>query len=279
MTILRPMVIYLSRFSASQKYLEYFANISQNLMGIGCGSSGGMSGEGAIFKVLKKSAAPPYTIFDVGSNKGQFLDIILSQIPAGDYRIHCFEPSTYPFGLLCEKAKGIPNISLNQIGLGKEKGEVPLYYHTPGAGTASLTKRRLDHFGKRTMVSETVSIDTLDNYCHANMISHIDLLKMDVEGHELDVLHGASEIMNRNRIRMISFEFGGCNIDTRTFMQDYFYFFPSYMKIFRLTPSGYLFTLPKYREQDEQFRTSNFLVINEAFQSKAREGGDGDSVS
>jgi FkbM family methyltransferase len=261
----RPVVVRLSGFAASQRLLNYVANVAQFLMGINCGASACQSGEEGVIAELKKRASPPYLIFDVGSNKGQFLDRVFADLPAEQCRVHCFEPAAYTFGLLTEKTKTIPGVVLNNLALGDEPGERELFYHKPGAGTASLTRRRLDHLGITQSQSETVRVETIDRYCREKGVERIDLLKLDVEGHELEVLRGASETLAQNRVRLVTFEFGGCNIDTRTFLQDYFYFFSSEWRFFRLTPSGYLLPLPQYREQDEQFRTSNFLVLNAGF--------------
>jgi len=58
-------------------------------------------------------------------------------------------------------------------------------------------------------------------------------------------------------------ESSGCNIDSRTFFQDFFYFFKKYgmSNITRITPTGYLAPIHRYQEVYEQFRTSNFLVF------------------
>lgn len=40
---------------------------------------------------------------------------------------------------------------------------------------------------------ETILVDTIDNYCRTTTFRHIDLLKIDTEGYELDVLEGAAE--------------------------------------------------------------------------------------
>ena len=50
----------------------------------------------------------------------------------------------------------------------------------------------------------------------------IDFFKIDVEGHEMDVLKGIGDKISN--IKLIQFEFGGCNIDTRCFFQDFWYF-------------------------------------------------------
>ena len=44
-----------------------------------------------------------------------------------------------------------------------------------------------------------MDIDTIDNYCAENSIDHIHLLKIDIEGHELDVLSGARECLIQNQ--------------------------------------------------------------------------------
>jgi hypothetical protein len=67
------------------------------------------------------------------------------------------------------------------------------------------------------------------------------------------------------KIGMLSFEFGGCNIDSRTYFQDFWHFFrENGMKsIFRIAPSGCLVPLKQYKEEYEQFRTTNFLVLQD----------------
>jgi FkbM family methyltransferase len=162
---------------------------------------------------------------------------------------------------LSDNTPGSATITLNNIALGKQKGETQLYYDEKKSGLASLTKRRLDHFQINFEESEVISIDTLDNYCKTNNINNINLLKIDVEGHELDVLAGATEMFHKKAIDIVTFEFGGCNIDTRSFFQDFYYFFADAgMSISRITPSGYLFPIESYTEILEQFRTTNFVA-------------------
>ena len=50
------------------------------------------------------------------------------------------------------------------MALGKEIGEMTLYYNKPGSGLASLSKRRLEHFNIDFDESEIVKVDTLDHY-------------------------------------------------------------------------------------------------------------------
>ena len=153
------------------------------------------------------------------------------------------------------------NITLNNFGLGAENATATLHYDTKGSGLASLTKRRLEHFNIDFKQSEAVKIITLDEYCRTQNISRIHLLKMDVEGHELDILNGAKEMFAKKAIDIATFEFGGCNIDTRTFFQDFWYFFTAQkMQIYRILPNGNLHKIHAYKEIYEQFTTTNFVA-------------------
>ena len=48
-----------------------------------------------------------------------------------------------------------------------------------------------------------VKVDLLDNYCNEKKITKIDLLKIDVEGSEIDVLEGSSNILKNTNVLLI----------------------------------------------------------------------------
>lgn len=250
-----------------QLFLGWLAMAAQYLQGIGAGTDIASSGERTVFEQLlwRSHWGERISIFDVGANRGQFLHLARCSLEGRDFTVHCFEPARRTFELLRESAARLPDTILNNCGLGREPGEFDLYYDAAGSGLASLTKRELAHFGVEMAHSEKVRIATLDAYCAGHGIERIDLLKIDVEGHELDVLHGARRMFAQSAIGMVLFEFGGCNIDTRTFFQDFYRFFAERnMHISRITPAGTLFELETYSEALEQFRTSNFVAIRQA---------------
>lgn len=259
---LRSRVVQLTGNPRAQRWLQKNVELSQYLLGIGAGGAVEASGEKAIFRLLKSRSHPPYTVLDVGANQGQFLNLVRDELSSVPFHLHCFEPSQATFEILRAKAGEDARVTLNHFGLGREPSRAELYYDQPGSGLASMTRRRLDHFGIDVAFSEQVEIRTVDLYCRQHNIDRISLLKIDIEGHELDALAGAQEMFLRRAIDMVTFEFGGCNIDTRTFFQDFWYFFKKQeFDLFRIAPSGYLFPLLDYREIDEQFRTVNYLAV------------------
>jgi hypothetical protein len=58
------------------------------------GFGGLRSGERATFRILRAYSLKGSLHFDLGSNKGQFLELILTNIGTTEYQIHCFEPAT-----------------------------------------------------------------------------------------------------------------------------------------------------------------------------------------
>lgn len=257
----------LTRSTLVQRVMERMIPYAQGHLGIGSGADVFFSGESAVFKKLRsrtRKTSDPLCIFDVGSNQGQFLRLIDQNLDT-PYRVHCFEPSRQPYEILRKVAAERPNVVLNNFGLGNTPGEFDLFSNEEGSGLASLTKRRLDHFGLDFNYHERIRIQTLDSYCLEKSIDHIDLLKIDVEGHELDVLNGGERMFSERRVEMATFEFGGCNIDSRTFFQDFYYFFKSHgmSSIYRILPTGTLQEIKKYAETLEQFRTTNFLVVKD----------------
>lgn len=265
----RKALSLVAKSTFGRKLIQRLVFEGQHELGIGSGHNVGLSGEASVldlFKHLDRKTTEPICIFDVGANHGQFLGLVDSCLRGPSPIIHCFEPSVTSFSKLRQKAGTRPNTFLNPFGLGLTAGDFPLYANEDGSCLASLSQRKLDHVGINFEITETVSISKLDDYCQKREIKIIDLLKLDVEGHELDVLQGAATMFRENRIRMVTFEFGGCNIDSRTYFQDFYQFFTSYglHSIFRILPSGKLHKIERYSETLEQFQTTNFLAVSDS---------------
>lgn len=236
--------------------LELSAQVAQ---GKGWGSATIDNEVKASLTLAKSCGLKEICALDVGANNGLWTLALKAQEPRSE--VHAFEPSSVAFQTLTNALHGLNSVNLYQLGIGNYSGKTNLYFDKPGSGLASLSKRRLNHFDIDFSQMEEIELTTLDNW-NANRkpgMSQPNLLKMDVEGHELDVLAGA--IATLSSIKVIQFEFGGCNIDSKTYLQDFWYFFKERsFKMYRLGPRG-LRIIDKYSERDEVFVTTNFFAV------------------
>jgi hypothetical protein len=108
--------------------------------------------------------------------------------------------------------------------------------------------------------TETARLTTIDRFAEERAIGFIHLLKMDVEGHEYQVLAGASHMLESRAIAIIQFEFGNCNIASRTYFQDFYYLLEPNYRIYRILGQG-LCPVRGYRESQEVFLTTNYLAV------------------
>jgi FkbM family methyltransferase len=200
---------------------------------------------------------PPRTVLDVGANRGEYLAAVIARF--ANCSLHAFEPSPVNAILLRERFKGNQRVRIHELALSDNAGEASLWTDRPGSGLASLSERRLDHFGIRLTESVQVRTARLDWFARHADIREIDWVKLDVEGHELFVLQGMGSLLES--ISLVQFEFGGCNIDSRTFFQDFWYLFTRLdFTIYRLTPRGPA-PIDRYDEMHETFRTTNFVAL------------------
>lgn len=202
------------------------------------------------------------TAVDVGGNVGNYSQCLLKSID--DVEIHIFEPSEKNFKILTEKYVDNPRVFLYKLALSDVSSQTQLYADKSGSGLASLTKRDLSYIGLDFEFSENVETVRFDNFWDFNAKNNVvDVIKIDVEGHEINVLNGLGDFVFQ--VKAIQFEFGGCNIATKTYFKDLWDFFESKeFVIFRVTPIGSQ-RIYKYMELDERFVTTNYVAVNSKY--------------
>lgn len=211
----------------------------------------------ALLKLQGAIGDEQLVLFDVGANVGDYSIAFLEKTKNAE--IHCFEPSKTAFKSLVERLSK-KNVYNHKLALSDSSGPQPLFYDFAGSGWASLSKRDLSYTDIVFESSEMVDVDTLDNWVKRNQI-YPNLLKIDVEGFELEVLKGASEVLEL--IHVIQFEFGGTNLDSRHFFKDYWDFFKqNNFQLYILTPLG-IKEVIQYSEELECFKFSNYYAVNE----------------
>jgi FkbM family methyltransferase len=257
----RDSIVRLFGSLRGQQFLDRIASHIDFWRGYGSGAYIESSGEAVLFKLVRQrnDQIDNLVIFDVGANVGNFSATAFETL-GRNITVHAFEPARDTFQKLSVRFVGNDHIILNNVALGREAGDRPLFGFARDSGMASLLHRRLSD-AETSVVQEKVKVVCLNNYCLEKQVDKIDVLKIDVEGFELEVLSGADRLFKEGRIDICSFEFGGCNLDSRTFLRDFFDFFQAHrMEIFRITPAMMLVPLPRYSEQLENFTITNYVA-------------------
>lgn len=139
-------------------------------------------------------------LFDVGANLGQTIKKMRFEFPFS--KIYAFEPSRTCYNEL-KKNFDFKNVFIFNNAVGSEKSIIKFNEYSWSA-LSSILKRA---FGSAQII-DTYDVDliSIDSFCKINNISKIDFLKTDTEGYELEVLKGASEMMDKNKIQFVYVE-------------------------------------------------------------------------
>lgn len=163
------------------------------------------------------------TVFDAGANVGE-LTLLFSRFVAGG-KVHAFEASRSTFvrlKMVCDAAQR-SNVVLNHLALSNRNGNIRLnVYEDSLSAFNSQASRPMKQYGLdiEPLGTEEAPATTVDDYCENHQIDRIDLLKIDVEGAELQVMEGASRMLESKRIACLTFEFGQTTFDMGNMSED-----------------------------------------------------------
>lgn len=152
----------------------------------------------ALRKELEGTQKPVF--FDVGANIGAILIPLKKRLPAAD--IHAFEASPHTFKFLLKNCRenDISVANVHNKAVHSSHGRELTFFDSVHYGKSSLAPVYVD----RTITVKSVSLDA---YCRENEIACIDLLKVDVQGFELEVFRGMITLLQQKKVKTICFEF------------------------------------------------------------------------
>ncbi|MFN7307517.1 MAG: FkbM family methyltransferase [Acetobacteraceae bacterium] len=183
---------------------------------------------------------PESQVCDIGANLGLSTLVLAGRVPKG--KVYAFEPD--PGTNTCLKATimgaGLQNVKFFETALGAVRENVFLHSGDKfSAGSHIVTNR---HISSGALPTSSVQMDTLDSVLEAAACEGLDLIKIDVEGFEIDILAGAKNTLRRfqpvvflemNSWCLIAFR----NMNPRFFVE---FLLDNFPFVFWVTPSGKL---------------------------------------
>jgi FkbM family methyltransferase len=196
------------------------------------------------------------TIFDVGANLGQSAIPFSQAFP--NAIIYCFEPVLATYNTLNENLKGYNNVKIFQWAFGSKKEELSIVSNEQSDLNTLKSASTNGNAGAKNV--EIIKVDVLADFCTANNIQYINYLKIDTEGFDLEVLKGASGMLNRAAIDFIEVEVGMNKTnslhvpfeDMKEYLEQHGYFL-----------FGVYEQVQEWKTQQPILRRSNLLFISE----------------
>ncbi len=150
-------------------------------------------------ELIKKLLNGSSVFFDVGANIG-CISLPVAKLTGA--KIYAFEPSDSVFDFLKENVQqnNISSIVLNKVAVHSiHNMKLDFFATDQKYGGSSL----LPVYNQDSYEVQSVS---LDEYCKERNINKIDVLKIDVQGHEAEVLKGSQSLLKEKKIKAIIFE-------------------------------------------------------------------------
>ena len=143
------------------------------------------------------------TIIDAGANVGQSVQKYKEIFP--NAVIHSFEPVRKVYEQLEKNTRHYDGVSVYNMALGSQEGKITFYEYDDHVNSSALPMGSA--LSQHNVYHETqVECSTLDIQAAKNNINHINILKLDTQGFDLEVLKGASKLIKENKIDVVMIE-------------------------------------------------------------------------
>ena len=150
------------------------------------------------FRTRTALVVPGGVVVDAGANVGLYSVLVALAQPTAV--VHAFEPVAACFEAAQANATVngvVDRVNLNRqaLGGGAANDHISLTF---GGRQGTLSADILSD--ARTGATQVVSVVRLDDYCEGVGVERVDVLKLDVEGYEVNVLEGAPQTLAHTRV-------------------------------------------------------------------------------
>ena len=181
--------------------------------------------EEAVLNWLKLNNESLYTILDIGANKGFYSESLLNILDNRIEVIYAFEPVKENYEQCLIKFNKNNKVKLFNKACSEKNGKIEFNQiisdNIAVEGLSSINYRKVfDNFKCIKIIVDTIVIDDF-----LTINSENDLfVKIDTEGHELEVMLGMVNLFKSNKIICLQFEYGDCMLEQQKNLNDIIHF-------------------------------------------------------
>lgn len=222
-----------------------------------------LNSEYKIIQLLKNELE---IVFDIGANIGEWSLYVQKSCP-NIKKIYVFEPTPTSFLRLKETSETTPIHPFN-IGFSSKKHDSNIFIFESNSELNTIHNRDGLSESVRILKSHVkvpIDLKTVDEFCLENNVQNIDFIKIDTESHEVDVLIGMSEMLKRELVKVVQFEYGGTYIDSRRLLKDAYAVFENKPYSIYLLHPDHLQFANIYDQSLENFYYKKFIAISRSF--------------
>ena len=194
------------------------------------------------------------TVFDVGANVGDWVAEVLQFSKTAT--VYCYEaiPTTY-----AELTANVHDARAHLFNKALSNSAGALEFNASDLSVVSSVYDVHRFDDTLTVTKVTVPAETGDAECARLGVTHIDLLKVDTEGHDLTVLRGFEDMLARGAIDFIQFEYNMFTLLAREGLFDFYEFLGERYFLCRLLQNG--LELMAYERGLDNFSQSNWICV------------------
>ena len=137
-------------------------------------------------------------VYDIGANVG-IMSLFFAKSVGDSGTVVAFEPHPYSFHRLSRniKVNRLRNVRALHVAVGEQRTHLELFQPSRHLSAATFDRERAVQMQEGDIIVHTVEVDTLDSLITRYQLPPPNMIKVDVEGFEVNVLLGAGETIRR----------------------------------------------------------------------------------
>jgi len=142
---------------------------------------------------------PPAVIYDIGANVGTWTRLAKSIFPTA--HVEAFEPLSSHHADFARGTEGVTDVHLHGVALGAAASvlEMNVMDFSDASSFLPMNAAASAELNIKPARRESVPVVRLDDFCREHALPPPDLIKLDIQGFELEALRGAPDCLRHAR--------------------------------------------------------------------------------